>query len=276
MKKILFVIFIVVTMCSNCFGGNITVNDKKLFIPEETLVISGITATDPAIVSLESNDFSVGDSIAFSVPEEQTLGPELIPYPDCSINWASGLGVGWSYEGIDGKYYCDGTQSMNTTVFRYDTIDGFNDRWYKTVVEIKDYEAGWARIYTGSTAAGEPIYANGVYDDRINASGTNTVYLWGDKNFRGSFDNVSVREILPVNGTPYQITAIDPGTGDITIDADFSGLAAPITTGEAFIYKRSNFVFLSDSGGVPPAESAILLESGDYLLLESGDYLLLE
>ena len=89
------------------------------------------------------------------------------------------------------------------------------------------------------------IFGNGEYQYHYSPI---TYERMGMYSYAGHTADVTVnfiKEILPVNGTPYRVIAIDPDTGDVTIDADFSGLENPVTSGAAFGHRRNNFKQLS-------------------------------
>ena len=185
------------------------------------------------------HNFSVGDSIAFSVPLDQTVGPD-IPRSFEVIQGAPTInGDTVSFEDEVGQvrhevagnqnYWAVGAKYLvNCTVENWSGVNGIYLPY--TVTSPSSYHL---------------IFGNGEYQYHYSPK---TYDHMGMYSYAGHTADVTVnfiKEILPVNGTPYRVTAIDPGTGDVTIDADFSGLENPVTSGAAFGHRRNNFKQLS-------------------------------
>lgn len=85
-------------------------------------------------------------------------------------------------------------------------------------------------------------------------------------------------QIAVVSALPDGLTWVDNGDGTLTISGTptepFDGtVTVQATDGTRRVVQRVLGLVVLD---VTPAESFLLLESGDYLLLESGDRLILE
>ena len=175
------------------------------------------------------HDFSAGDFIALSVPEEQTLGPDI---PRTFVT-TEGNPI------INGDSITFFDEVAHVRDYNYWTIGNT----YLVNCTVSNF-IGDGHVYMPYTLSSPKSFheaeGNGVFQYAY----TPTLTQMGVYSNTGHTCDVTVnwiKRIFPVNGQPYRITSVDTATGACTIDADFSGLASPVTSGVAFRHSAGNY-----------------------------------
>lgn len=120
------------------------------------------------------------------------MGSELVTnggFDSGGSGWTPG--AGWSVS--SGAASMVSAQGSNT--YTGQTISSTSGRLYRVQYDLT-VNSGQAVVYVGSGGGGVTRNATGTYTEYIQAGTDGTLYLFGITGFTGSFDNVSVREVL--------------------------------------------------------------------------------
>lgn len=125
------------------------------------------------------------------------LGSELVTnggFDSGGSGWTPG--AGWSVS--SGAAIMVSARGSNTYVGQ--VISFTSGRLYRVQYDLT-VNSGQAVVYVGSGGIGVNRTATGTYTEYIQAGIGSTLYLFGIAGFTGSFDNVSVREVLGTHAT---------------------------------------------------------------------------
>jgi hypothetical protein len=169
------------------------VNESDLFLGSESTSV----ATNTGIVERSIVD-SHDANFVHPIGDEEVLNGD---FSNGTTGWS--LGTGWSVS--DGKAASDGSVAANS--FLISTGDTLTiGKTYKVKYTVLDYISGKVKVSAGQ-ATQSFVNADGTYTEYMVASNTESVRVQANSNFKGSIDNISVKEIL-VN---RESTAINTG-----------------------------------------------------------------
>jgi len=190
--------------------------------------------------------------------------------------------TGWNISG--GSANCDGSQTGNSAILQSNVC--IQNKKYKIMFTVLNYSAGNIRIGDAGAIIGTNRNANGTYIEIINWTNANSaLYFYGDVNFIGSIDNVSVVEIgdtvekvLDVSSGCPELANLDDftpyGSSIVNIADDILELTCPDAnmycyyekTIDSKIYKISRWV---KGNGVNKARTVVYGYNGSYISLQS-------
>ena len=161
------------------------------FVSPKTKTASMLEATN---IDADTNphwngvvSYATDDTVFFKY---QTDGSEKTTNGNCSADSFT-EGVGWSYDGTNDEYDCDGSQGADSKLYQdADTDDGTD---YVIVFEVKNYVTGNVAPLIGGTA-GTDVSADGTYVEKITAGAAAEDGLIADSSFVGSVTNISIQE----------------------------------------------------------------------------------
>jgi hypothetical protein len=122
----------------------------------------------------------------------QILNTELVTDGDCSSDSFTG-GVGWTYDGGDDEYNCDGSQAANSKLYQdCDTVSGYK---YIVYFTVSNRTAGKIAGMAGGVA-GTEVEANGNYAQVITAGADAEDGVIADADFIGTVDDISIMRVV--------------------------------------------------------------------------------
>lgn len=148
--------------------------------------ISSITAADPPVMTVDTSGLT------------DLFGGQ----GDCSTDWAAIKQTGWSYDGTNDEYDCDGSQTGNSNVsFSAGTIT--LNKIYEATFTVKNRSAGGVTPVVGGYATGTRVEADGTYTQYItptNPSSNDNLVIVANASFVGSIDDLFIKELPFVEG----------------------------------------------------------------------------
>ena len=132
--------------------------------------------------------------ILFSKKRE-VLGAELI------VNGTFDADTNWTHRTVDsvisgGFVSWDGSQPQGNDIYQNVSGKVTNGLEYKVSIEVKNYVSGSVSFSYGGTIPTNYENANGVYIYDIVWGGNTFLYIQVSSDFKGSVDNVSLKQIL--------------------------------------------------------------------------------
>ena len=139
----------------------------------------------------------------------KTLGSELITDPSCATDFWTLKNTGWTHDAGNEKFTFSGHTTFSSLLL---VSVGAVGGYYETTFEVKDYSAGIIRLWYGSNTNYTIRSANGTYTERLTNTSDTTFLLEADSVFRGSVDNISLKQVLTPSTTGATIVSAKGGT----------------------------------------------------------------
>ena len=139
----------------------------------------------------------------------ETLGSELITDPSCATDFWTLKNTGWTHDAGNEKFTFSGHTTFSSLLL---VSVGAVGGYYETTFEVKDYSAGIIRLWYGSNTNYTIRSANGTYTERLTNTSDTTFLLEADSVFRGSVDNISLKQVLTPSTTGATIVSAKGGT----------------------------------------------------------------
>jgi len=188
--------------------------------------------------TLSTADSFIGTIDNVSVQELEVLGADLVTNGSFATDTDWNKGTGWTISG--GTANCDGSQSGLTHLSQSMMTAG-ND--YIVKFTISNYSAGNILVqYGGSGDYSQYYTANGTYSFIGTSIGNAFLYFYGNADFIGSIDNVSVQKLTwgrqisddSTNYSGFQFALpIDENSFAVPVDYVAESIVAQKFTGES-------------------------------------------
>lgn len=111
----------------------------------------------------------------------------------CATDFFDSKGTGWSHDAANGEYDCDGSQVANSSLVELNKV--VIGTIYRVTFTVKNYVAGNVFPACGNTGVGTARTADGTYTEDIIASGNTYFYIFGNTDFVGSVDDITVEPV---------------------------------------------------------------------------------
>jgi hypothetical protein len=137
---------------------------------------------------------------------------ELLSYGDCTFDRFSAETAGWSYDGPNSQYDCDGSQT--TTSSLYQTVSFTSGLKYLVQFEVKNYSAGSIQGYVGG-GTGTDVSADGTYQQVVTASNSDSAAgVKVSSDFVGSVTNVSCKRMSTLSSKRIYESQVGSNVGN--------------------------------------------------------------